>query len=91
MRLTRRGFIGSIVAALALGPAAWRAKWTPKAEPLGLSIKFVREFDPIAVTRINRFDLTYGFAVLNPDFAVRVQDEPLTWLQRYLARFRKAA
>lgn len=41
-------------------------------DQLGLSLRFIRDYDPVTDQMINRFDILYGWAVLRPELACRV-------------------
>jgi hypothetical protein len=41
-------------------------------DQLGLSIRFIRDYDPVTDQMVNRFDLLYGWAALRPELAVRI-------------------
>lgn len=41
-------------------------------DQLGLSIRFIRDYDPTTDQMVNRFDLLYGWAVLRQELAVRI-------------------
>jgi len=71
--LTRRGFLGSLVAVAAGAFAAATAKprtinWHP--ERVSSSAKYVQHFDVSQMPQ--RIDILYGWARINPNAACRV-------------------
>jgi hypothetical protein len=76
--VNRRGFLKRLGAAVAgyalageLSGLLPKPPVVPIPEDLGISMRFVRSFDGDKC--VNRFDVLYGWAVLNPDASVRIQ------------------
>ncbi|MCE5247905.1 hypothetical protein LLG88_13410 [bacterium] len=78
--MNRRGFLASLVglAAAALVP------WKPSPAPMGLSMRFVRQWD-VARVSVVRFDVLFGYSVLQPELACRVLDEERVKDEHFLA------
>lgn len=90
MASTRRSFLrllGAAAIGLTLGGFPTRALELPSLAPVepSLSMRFVQSWDVVSDIRPARIDVLYGFASLNPKFAVRVQPE--TWHGRLARQF----
>lgn len=90
--ISRRGFLARLAAAPIVALAVLRAPvrdlgafdFEPFVAPavtgesLGISIRFIRQFDVQAAQNVSKFDVLYGVGNLAPQFA-RVVSEPLPW------------
>lgn len=81
--LRRLGFGTVAAAAAATGVLDLeRLLWVPgekqifipplKLRDLGISIRFIREFDPASARLVNRMDFLFGYPTIRPDLACRV-------------------
>ena len=71
--MNRRGFLGSLVGAVAAGilpsPKVMTRVAKHVAPETGMSIRMIRMFDG----GVSRIDVLYGFSRVKPDLAVRIQ------------------
>jgi P22 coat protein - gene protein 5 len=92
--ISRRGFLARLVAAPVIALTVLRAParqgWIDdlisfkpvSQESLGISIRYIQQFDVTADHNVTRFDVLYGVANLSPELAVRITDELPWWNPR---------
>jgi hypothetical protein len=91
--ISRRGFLTRLIAApviaLTILRAPIRAHWLDDliASPseTGISMRFIQSFDVTTASAVNRLDVLYGVATLQPNFIIRVTEYPWWDIRRWLA------
>jgi hypothetical protein len=80
VRVDRRGFLSTIVAATVVTPLArfipahmrYRPPPSIPYPVSGMSLRLVRDYDIAAASHVTRIDIFYGTSLLRPEFACRV-------------------